>query len=168
MNSTTSTQQTHGERLETEVNIFIMKPSPLKWSQLHTKSGHLWEVSTVACNLEKKNKTHEQMSDINRQTVNFQRLLQSYSNTTSNTSNDRLLTSNGSNLPKPKFQLATCNPVCKSRCLFQLLFHKKPGKEHLPSWDGNSSDFCDVTAMLELLSANKIEWQKDEIWLVNL
>lgn len=110
MNSTTSTQQTHGERLETEVNIFIMKPSPLKWSQLHTKSGHLWEVSTVACDLEKKNKTHEQMSDINRQTVNFQRLLQSYSNTTSNTSNDRLLTSNGSNLPKPKFQLATCNP----------------------------------------------------------
>ena len=49
------------------------------------------------------------MSDINRQTVNFQRLLQSYSNTPSKTSNDRLLTSNGSNLPKPKFQLATCN-----------------------------------------------------------
>lgn len=65
--------------------------------------------STVACDLE-KNKTHEQMSDINKETVNFQRLLQSYSNTASKNSNDRLLTSNGSNLPKSKFQLATCNP----------------------------------------------------------
>lgn len=85
-----------------------MKPSPLKVVTVAYKTGHLWEVSTVACDLE-KNKTHEQMSDINRETENFQRLLQSYSNTASKTSNDRLLTSNGSNLPKSKFQLATCN-----------------------------------------------------------